>query len=187
MRFIFILSLIGSLIGCAGQTSNTAPADSQAKPQPKVKKIEEIKVGGAIFKEDPLLKIKKFDVSIYYGGIFGHLEGRLRQKYSGPYLSMPQGYMVDGKLMGVSPWVPTPIQYTVFPTAHFTIVSFHHLDEPLVGQFKQEDLLSALRTQYEVREVDTPVFHYVLEVAPEQLSSFESDIYELLKSIKLYK
>jgi len=102
----------------------------------------------------------------------------LREMYPGAYLSKSQAYSLpENKFLIISPWFSTPVKYTIFPVAEKTIYSFPSADQIKTLDLNQVDVLNMLKKEnYTIKIVSKPVLHYVLELTPSQIDSYEYNI-----------
>ncbi|MGF1732124.1 hypothetical protein [Photobacterium kasasachensis] len=178
MKKIITIILLSSLVGCVSNSIETEAANNTVSTSNKVEK--------EVVKEtsDPLSKIQYFEVTDYLTNVFPSLRSMLVDKYSNDiYISKPQAYVVDSEILAIAPWFPTPTEYTVFPTAHYAIVTKQNGSDFEGLQYDMKDMINLLSEKYDVKESSQPFFHYVLHLTPQQRDTFEEDIYVALSEL----
>lgn len=121
-----------------------------------------------------LSSIKSAGVDNYHYQYHQNID-TLREMYPGAYLSKSQAYTLpENKFLIISPWFSTPVKYTVFPVAEKTIYSFPSADKIKTLDLNQIDVLNMLKKEnYKIKIVSKPVLHYVLELTPSEIDSYE--------------
>ncbi|KXF83158.1 hypothetical protein [Enterovibrio coralii] len=174
MFMIFSLSLLGCSSTSAITTQNEkSDTTMQGNLQPLIDQ----------FTFDPLSRVKLVDLPTYYNRVFKDLKPYLKDRYPNAYVSSPNAYVIDDVITAYTPWVPTSSEYTVFPTAHYLLITEVTDVDITTHRFNHEQVINLLKQEYEVFEETTPFFHYVLRLTPKQQVNFEQEVIEKLKQL----
>jgi len=177
MKKISVILCSMLMFGCATTEQNiseTAAKDSE------VEAISATTNTIDTFTFDPLSKVTVVDVPTYYSRVFKDFKPYLKDVYSGAYVSSPHGYVIEDKIVTFTPWVPTASDFTVFPTAHYLLLTQITASGVVTTKYNHEQVIELLKRDYKVTEKTTPFFHYVLELSPSQQTNFEVEIIKKL-------
>lgn len=135
------------------------------------------------FTFDPLSKIQKVEIPTYYDGLFDTARPYLDEKYPYTYVSKPQAYIIDDEIISFAPWFPVEGRFTVFPTAHYIVITQETESGLVSARFNHEQVIKLLSEEYKITEHTSPFFHYVLEVSPSEQANFVEDIHKKLSRL----
>lgn len=136
-----------------------------------------------IFTFDPLSKVTVVDVPTYYNRVFKDFKPYLKDVYPGAYVSSPDAYVIEDKIVTFTPWVPTKSDFTVFPTAHYLLLTQVTDRGFVTTKYNHEQVIDLLKREYKVTEKTSPFFHYVLELTSSQQKNFEVEIVNKLSAL----
>lgn len=171
MKNIVTLILLASLFGCASNNEkNVTPSSDEVNFNENI---------------NPLSKIKKLDINYYLTEAFKVRRSDLIDEYSEYiYVSKPMAYVVDSEVVVFAPWLLSASEFTVFPTAHYAVISQIKGDDVVGARYDMNEFLSALSEHYELKESYEPFFHYVLHVPADKMESFEENATKIVDGLK---
>lgn len=179
MSKVIIIFLFLTLLGCSSINAESAQSE---KSYSKAEDISEKTIDKFTF--DPLSKVKNVDLVTYYSRVFKDLKPYLKERYPDAYVSSPNAYAINDVITAYTPWLPTSSEYTIFPTAHYLLLTEITDTYITTHRFNHEQVIALLKRDYEVIEETSPFFHYVLKLTSKQKLNFEQDITVKLKQLQ---
>lgn len=110
------------------------------------------------FTFDPLSKIQKVEIPTYYDGLFDTARPYLDEMYPYTYVSKPQAYIIDDEIISFAPWFPVEGRFTVFPTAHYIVITQETESGLVSARFNHEQVIKLLSEEYKITEHTSPFF-----------------------------
>ena len=175
MRKIAIALCSVLMFGCVSTEQSVIKSDVKGDVTNSANSIDK-------FTFDPLSKINKVEIPTYYDDLFKTARSYFEEKYTSDYIyiSNPKAYVVEGEIISIAPWFPVSSNYTIFPTAHYLVVTQETENGLVSARYNHEQVIKLLGEEYKITESTSPFFHYVLELSPSQQANFEKEIHKKL-------